>query len=53
MSLTNLQKKKTLIEILLLEEIDDEELLMKFMFKKNQNAHDMFQTRESEGFSVF
>jgi len=48
MPLTNLQKKKTLL--LLLEEIDDEELLMKFMFKKNQNVHDMFQTRNSEGF---
>jgi hypothetical protein len=47
---TYLQKKKTLIKLLLLEEIDDEELLIKFMFKINQNFHDMFQTRKSEGF---
>jgi hypothetical protein len=46
----NLQKKKTIIKLLLLEEIDDEELLIKFRFKKNQNVHDMFQTRKSEGF---
>ncbi|KAL4123408.1 hypothetical protein QTP88_015590 [Uroleucon formosanum] len=36
MSLTNLQKKKTLIKLLLLEEIDDKELLMKFILSYDQ-----------------
>jgi hypothetical protein len=43
---TYLQKKKTFIKLLLLEKIDDEKLLIEFMFKKNQNVHDMFQTRK-------
>jgi hypothetical protein len=47
----NLQKKETFIKLLHLEEIDDEELLNKFMLKKkNQNFHDMFQTRKFEDF---
>jgi hypothetical protein len=45
-----LQKNKTLIKFLLLEETDDEELLIKYMFKKSQNFHDMFQSKKSKGF---